>query len=859
MKPSLPQQIHRLLNRGNDAKTESCVSRQRFGWYRCQTGWLITLTQFCLLAWLAGQTELPAHPPKEPRGNHAPRPKNNPADEAQLAQRGAEIYRQTCQSCHGKSGEGIEDQYEHALVGDLSIGSLAELISRTMPEEDADACIGEDAAAVATYIHNAFYSQAARVRNRPPRIAMARLTGEQLRQSIADLYGHFTKPTETSDQRGVKASYYNGTSRKSEALQIDRVDQMINFDFGTESPGGGIDPQNYLVHWEGSLKVDKTGRYQIVLRSTCSCMMEFGSRNRELINNHVQSAGRDEFRRDIFLTAGRAYPFEISFLQRKRKTKQPPARVSLSWIPPGGVEELIPQQNLIPEQLADTFALQTKLPPDDSSYGYARGTAISRQWDESTTATAIEFAEIAIEELYPKYRHRYREEADENRSILKRFLAEIVTMAFRGKLDTSARKLYIDQQIESVEDDGEAIRRVILLALKSPRFLYPTLDAEHNRSQRAANRLALVMHDSLPSAPWLINAAAKDKLQNDAQLTNAARRMVDDYRTHAKTLTFLNDWLGLQNTDEIAKDTEQFPGFDPNTIQDLKKSMNRFLLDFIESDINDFRELLQADWCYTTKRLENYYGAAWRPDTPQRKVAHEPETPNTEDRKRNQSVKHAATQIESTMSRSVRDREVHAGVLSHPLIMSNLAYHRTTSPIHRGVFLTRRTLGRVLRPPDASFTPLSAELHPDLTTRERVQLQTGEINCQACHEQINSLGFAFEHFDATGRFRRKEKSKQINASGSYTDRNGKQVVFNGARELADYLARSEDCLHAFVEAAFEHFVKQPIAAYGSGTAAKITKSFRDSEYNIGELLINIAVTASRQPTATKSTTASPQP
>lgn len=815
------------------------------------------LTQACLVACLAGPTAL---------AKDANTPSKHSVDEAQLAARGAQIYKETCQSCHGKTGQGIEGQYERALAGDLSLGSLTKLISRTMPEEDADACIGEDAAAVATYIHNAFYSEAARVRNRPPRIAMSRLTGEQLRQSIADLYGHFTKPPETSDQRGVKATYYNGTSRKSEELQIDRVDKVIDFDFGTESPGDGIAPQSYLIHWEGSLKVDKTGRYQIVLRSTCSCMMEFGSRNRELINNHVQSEGRDEFKRDIFLTAGRAYPFEISFLQRKRKTKQPPARVSLSWIPPGGIEEVIPQQNLIPEQLADTFALQAKLPPDDRSYGYDRGTAVGRQWDESTTATAIEFAEIAIEELYPKYRHRYRAEADENRSVLKRFLAEVVTVAFRGKLDAPTRKLYIDQQIERVEDDGEAIRRVMLLALKSPRFLYPTLDTEHSRSQRTANRLALVMHDSLPSAPWLVNAAAKDKLQNDSQLTNAARRMVDDYRTHAKTLTFLNDWLGLQNTDEIAKDTEQFPGFDPNTIQDLKKSMNRFLLDFIESDTSDFRELLQADWRYTTKRLENYYGSAWRsdmpegqPDTPKPRATQETETQETADTKKNQSIRHAATQIESIMSRSIQDREIHAGVLSHPLIMSNLAYHRTTSPIHRGVFLTRRTLGRVLRPPDASFTPLSAELHPDLTTRERVQLQTGEINCQACHEQINSLGFAFEHFDATGRFRRKEKTKQINAAGSYTDRNGKRVAFNGARELADYLAQSEDCHHAFVEAAFEHFVKQPITAYGSGTADKITKSFQDSGYNIHELLISIAVTASRQPTAATTTTLRPQP
>ena len=842
LKRSSLQPLHCMLKSTESIKTSFFRS---FGGSRLlRSSCLPFLVPIWLIAWSPDRPLLIAAPTEAvvaQKTESSSHPAETPQDQQRI-ELGSQIYKQSCQSCHGESGQGSKEHYDRALVGDLSVDSLTKLIGRTMPEEDPDACVGDNAAAVAAYIHTSFYSEAARVRNRPPRVALSRLTGQQLRQSIADIYGHFNKPPATSDQRGVKASYYNGTSRKSEELRIDRTDKVIDFDFGAEPPGEGIDPKSYLIHWEGSLKVDRTGRYQIVLRSSCSCMMDFGSRNRELINNHVQSEGRNEFRRDIYLTAGRAYPFEITFLQRKRKTKQPPARISLAWIPPGGTEAVIPTQNLIPEQLADTFALQAKLPPDDRSYGYERGTSVSRQWDESTTATAIEFAEIAISELYPKYRHRFRNETDDNRDVLRRFLTEIVTVAFRGKIDDAAHHLYVDQPIGLSEDDGDAIRRAMLLALKSPRFLYPTLDAQHNRSQRTANRLTLVMFDSLPSDSWIVNSAAKDKLQNDAQLANAARRMVDDYRTQAKALTFLNEWLGIQTTDEIIKDRERFPEFDAKTVQDLKRSMDRFLQDLMESETSDFRQLMQADWCYTTKRLEKYYGAAWRSKTPDSPSTTKPDT----DSKQASNTRASNDAIEPTLSRSVQNREIHAGVLTHPLIMSHLAYHRTTSPIHRGVFLTRRTLGRVLRPPDASFTPLSPDLHPELTTRERVQLQTGAANCQSCHQQINSLGFALEQFDATGRFRREEKNQQINAAGSYTARNGKRIEFNGARELADYLAQSEDCHHAFVESAFEHFVKQPIAAYGAQTADEITESFKESGYNIRELLVTIAVIASRQ-------------
>ncbi len=131
-------------------------------------------------------------------------------------------------------------------------------------------------------------------------------------------------------------------------------------------------------------------------------------------------------------------------------------------------------------------------------------------------------------------------------------------------------------------------------------------------------------------------------------------------------------------------------------------------------------------------------------------------------------------------------------------------------------------------------------LHPDLTTRQRVELQTGDRNCQVCHQKINSLGFALEQFDAVGRFRTAENGQPVDSSGSYQPREGQAVQFQGARQLGDYLAASTDCHRAFVEAAFEHFVKQPIAAFGVSASDDLTESFRESGYNIQQLIVQIA-------------------
>ena len=295
--------------------------------------------------------------------------------------------------------------------------------------------------------------------------------------------------------------------------------------------------------------------------------------------------------------------------------------------------------------------------------------------------------------------------------------------------------------------------------------------------------------------------------------------MVSDPRTRAKTRALLHAWLNLDHIGEITKDTAKYEGFDETIVRDLRTSLDAFLDDIVWSESSDFRQLLQADWAMSTERLEKFYGEAWKP----------------------------ADKPAGTLRRSVSHPQQHMGVLTHPYLMSGLAYQDSTSPIHRGVFLMRHVLGRTLRPPQDAFTPLSPDLHPDLTTRERVTLQTSPDGCQKCHVKINGLGFTLENFDAVGRYRMKEKDRDIDARGRNTTRDNEVVEFAGPRELADFLVNSEDTHRAFVDRAFEYFVKQPTAAYGPHVLDDLIASFRKNEYNIQQLLVEIAVIAAAEP------------
>ena len=91
---------------------------------------------------------------------------------------GEQIYRAQCVKCHGAAGEGTK-QFDEPLTGDWSLQKLTSEIERTMPDGKAELCVGKDAAKVAKYIYNAFYSPGAQARNQPARVMVSRLTRRQ--------------------------------------------------------------------------------------------------------------------------------------------------------------------------------------------------------------------------------------------------------------------------------------------------------------------------------------------------------------------------------------------------------------------------------------------------------------------------------------------------------------------------------------------------------------------------------------------------------------------------------------------------------------------------------------------------------
>jgi len=729
---------------------------------------------------------------------------------------GEQVYRQDCASCHGEAGQGTPKEYPHPLTGDRSVAQLAGVIEATMPADDPGSCEAEDAAKVAAYVHDAFYSKAARSRTEPgPRVELCRLTVRQYRNALADLVGSFRPAGKVDDQRGLRGEYYKSRRKRPNDRVIDRRDPAVAFDYGASSPDPGtLDPREFAVRWTGSVLAAETGEYEFILKTANTGKLWVNDEARPLVDASVRSGTSGEYRGTIRLLGGHAYPVRLEYAKVDgKKVKEPTASVALLWRPPGGVDGVIPERHLLPNKGPAEFVPETPFPPDDRSVGYERGASVSRAWDQATTDGALEAADYVAAHLQELADLRDDAKPEDRGPRLREFARRFAERAFRRPLDGPLRAV-VDRQFDRAGGDPElAVKRVVLLTLKSPRFLYHDLGGPASGSgmdpYSAASRISFGLWDSLPD-PVLLEAAANGRLGTRAEVAAQAARMADDPRAKAKLRAFFFRWLRVDQAPDLAKDPDRYPGFDPAVAADLRASLDLFLEDVVGGS-GDFRQLLLADYTYLNGRLAKFYGGGGgldlAADAPFRKVALDP----TE----------------------------RAGVLTHPYLLAALSYTGASSPIHRGVFLTRGVLGRSLKPPPVAVAPLAADGHEGLSTRERVGLQTRPESCQTCHAVINPLGFALERFDAAGRLRDRDGDRPVDATGSYQVRSGGTSTFNGARELAAFLAESDEARDAFVERLWHELVKQPARAYGASTLPDLRRSFDAQGCDVRKLAVEI--------------------
>ena len=779
-------------------------------------------------------------------------------DPAQLDKHpGKAVYQKLCMDCHGSQGEAVVGKTDEALRGNRDIPSLARRIERTMPEDSEDDCVGKEAQAVAEYIYHAFYSVEARARNTPARVEVTRLTVPQFRNSVADLVLSFRGEIGIGKERGLRAGYYGGyrfNTRTKGKGRFDSRDDFIRFDYGEGLPKKVMEkleeekkkeeeaaqkeetgkeaeeegakekekakknppsftPDGFAIRWEGTLLPEETGVYEFIIRTRNGATLWVNRHSKEYniaegnktIDGYV-TPGNDvrELKGKEFLVGGRPYPIRMEMFKYKEKR----AEVELLWKPPHGVVQTIPKRNFTPDIIHDSLMLPTQFPADDRSVGYERGSSVSRAWFEAVTAGATDTAAYVVNHLNQLARTNPKQ--PERIQKIRTFAVQFVERAFRRPLNEKERQEFVDQHFDQASSLEQGAKRLVLFTLTAPRFLYPGYrDGQEPDQWDIAARLALALWDSLPDRR-LRGHAQKGRLKTPEQVSKVAGEMVYDWRSRAKLQGFFHHWLELERAAELSKDSKVYPEFNQAVLADLRTSLNLFLNEAVWGQGANYRELLLADYLFLNKRLGKLYGH---------------------------------NHIQGGFQKVKLDPGRRSGIVTHPFLLSSLAYHNNTSPIHRGVFLTRNIVGMTLKSPPMANEFKEGKFKPNLTMREKVTEMTRAKACMGCHVTINPLGFSLENYDGIGRWRTKDQNKPVNSTSDFKTGSGETIQLTGARDVAEFAAHTPSAHRAFIQQLFHHTVKQPVRAYGNGKMEELRVNFNQTNQNIPELLKNIALTS----------------
>jgi hypothetical protein len=133
-----------------------------------------------------------------------------------------------------------------------------------------------------------------------------------------------------------------------------------------------------------------------------------------------------------------------------------------------------------------------------------------------------------------------------------------------------------------------------------------------------------------------------------------------------------------------------------------------------------------------------------------------------------------------------------AGILTQAGLLASFAHETSDAPVLRGVFVLSRLLCSAPPPPPPNIPALVEAMpgDPAKTTRQRLEETHTGATCRGCHDAIDGIGFAFEHYDAVGAYRDQDSGLPVDSTGELTGTLDSDGPFNGAVELGQKLSQS---------------------------------------------------------------------
>ena len=406
---------------------------------------------------------------------------------------------------------------------------------------------------------------------------------------------------------------------------------------------------------------------------------------------------------------------------------------------------------------------------------------------------------------------------DGSRACAEKIIRSLATRAYRRPVSEEDLKELLKYYDEGQKEGGfeSGIRSAVTGILASPFFLYrgERIPAGVRPGEvyaisdlELASKLSFFLWNTIPDEE-LLDTAIKGRLSDNAVLEKQVRRMLADPRSITLASNFVHQWLEIKKLDEIVPDPNVFPyasgRADPR--DDFKTELTLFS-DSIFREDRSVVDLLRASHTYLNERIALQYGI--------------------------NDVKGDHFQ------RVELKQSARWGLLGKGAILMEAAYPNRTSPVLRGAFILKYIEGVPPATPPPNVPTLDEKdigTTKALTVREMIAKHRASPTCSSCHAVMDPLGFALENFDATGRWRDRDRfaGTVIDSSGELPD----GTPIKGPDDLRKALLRRPDqFVQTFTERLLMYSTGRKLEYYDMPTVRRIVRDAAKDDYKFSSLV-----------------------
>ena len=352
-------------------------------------------------------------------------------------------------------------------------------------------------------------------------------------------------------------------------------------------------------------------------------------------------------------------------------------------------------------------------------------------------------------------------------------------------------------------DDG--IRAALQAILMSPNFLF-RIEREPTgplSPLSLASRLSFFLW-SAPPDDELLRVAERGSLLNPGVVREQVERMLASPKAESMIDNFAGQWLGLRILDKRKPDPAHFPLVDDELLEYMRRESELFARSILRENrsITDF---LDGKFAYLNGPLARYYGI--------RGVSGE------------------------DFQRVNLTGDQRGGVLGQGAILALSSYATRTSPVLRGKWVLENILGTPPPPPPPDVPALKEDhIGTEATLRQRLEQHRAKPECAVCHNMMDPIGFALEHYDASGAWREKDGNFPLDASGKLPG--GKP--FNGPAGLKQALReQSAPFVRNFTEKMLTYALGRGLEPYDRPTVDHIVERLAADNFRFKTLITEI--------------------